>query len=225
MLRVSTSPCSVELRRLAARSTRARAAAGRNDPALLGEHAPPEVRGVELDAPDLLVDGAELGQREGRADERRRDAGQAQVGANPLERVSQDPRVVECELDRPVQGARDRDESGGGRVGSTLDPLHAAEDGEVRDRDHVHARVALGVAVGAELPQQTCPVHARFLEQLARGGLVERFIRPFEAAGDRPHALEGRYAATNEQDVQALLDIVSTTTSTVTAKGGNSYGS
>jgi hypothetical protein len=40
------------------------------------------------------------------------------------------------------------------RVGAGDDRSHVAEDGEVRDDDDVHTRVASGIAVGAELGQQ-----------------------------------------------------------------------
>src|SRR5439155_6298120 len=59
--------------------------------------------------------------------------------------------------------------------------------------------------VGTELPQQARAVDAGLLEQLALCRLVERLLRALEAAGDRPHALEGRDAAADEQDVQPPL--------------------
>jgi hypothetical protein len=104
-----------------------------------------------------------------------------------------------------------RDVGGGHEIGlggvrARGDRAHIAEHREVADGDDVHARVAPGVAVGAELREQAGDVDARLLGQLAPGRLVQRLVRPLEAARDRPHPLEGLLAAADEQHVERALD-------------------
>ena len=73
-------------------------APGRNDPAALRE-ASPEVRAVEVHAPDRLVHAPQLAQRERGADECGRDSAQLEVDPNSLDCVAQDPLVVERQLE------------------------------------------------------------------------------------------------------------------------------
>ena len=75
------------------------------------------------------------------------------------------------------------------------------------DGDDVHARVALGVAVRAELRQRDRGVDTdtRLLTELPLRGFVERLGRPLEAAGDRPHALERLLSAADEQYVEQAV--------------------
>ena len=80
-----------------------------------------------------------------------------------------------------------------------------AQHGEVRDRDDVHARVAPGIAVGAELGQQARGVDAGLLGELAPRRLVQRLVGTLEPAGNRPHALERLLAAADEQHVEHAL--------------------
>ena len=102
----------------------------------------------------------------------------------------------------PSSDVGHRHEGGGGGIRAGDDAAHVAEHGEVRDRDDVHPRVAPGIAVGAELGQQARGVDAGLLGQLSLRRLVQRLVGALEAAGDRPHPLERRHAAADEQDVQ-----------------------
>ena len=104
-------PGAEELRGLAAGRAGLRAAPGRDHPAVVREEAAAEVRAVELHAPDGLVDGAQLGEGERRADERGRDAPELELDADALDRVAHDRAVVERELDLAARG-RPRRERG-----------------------------------------------------------------------------------------------------------------
>ena len=96
----------------------------------------------------------------------------------------------------------DGDERGVRCVGAGDDRPHVAKDGEVRDRDDVRARVAPGIAVGAELGQQARDVDARLLGELASRRLVQRLVGTLEPAGNRPHALERLLAPADEENVE-----------------------
>src|SRR5262245_10251723 len=138
----------VELRGPASGRAWLRLLPGRDHPALLRDHAPAEVRRVEAHAPDGLEHQSQLTEREGRLDERRRDARQLEVEPDPLDGVAHDLAVVERQLHLPVEHVRDGDDGGVRRVRPRDDRSHFAQHGAVRDRHDVHARVALGVAVG-----------------------------------------------------------------------------
>ena len=101
---------AVELRGPAAGRAGPRAAPGRDHPAVLGDDAPPEVRGVELHAPDRLVHGPQLGEGERRPDERRRDARDLELDADALDRVAHDLQMVEREVDLAVEHVGDGDQ-------------------------------------------------------------------------------------------------------------------
>ena len=145
---------AVELRRPAAACSRSRRAAGRDHPPVDADEAAAEVRGVELHAPDRLVHRPELGDRERRAHEGRRDARDVELDPHALDRVADDAQVVERELDPPLEDVRGGDERGVGGIGACDDRAHVAKDGKVGDGDDVHARIASGIAVGAELGQE-----------------------------------------------------------------------
>ena len=113
--------------------------------------------------------------------------------------------MVERELDPLLEDVRGGDERGVCRVGAGDDRSHVAQDGEVRDRDDVHARVAPGIAVGAELGQQARDVDAGLLGELASRRLVQRLFGTLEPAGNRPHALERLLPSPDEQNVEDAL--------------------
>ncbi len=71
-----------------------------------------------------------------------------------VEGVDEDPVVVEGERDRAVDDVGDAPEPGVGGVGAGDELGDVAADGEEGDADDVAARVAAGVAVGAELQQR-----------------------------------------------------------------------
>src|SRR4029450_11871167 len=89
-----------------------------DDPPAVRQEASAEVRAVEVDPPDALVDGAQLAEREGRPDERGRDAAELEVDADALDGVSDDPRVVERELDVAVEDVRRGNQIGVRGVGA-----------------------------------------------------------------------------------------------------------
>ena len=99
----------------------------------------------------------------------------------------------------------DRMQGGPGGVRPGDDPRHLAEHREVRHGDDVHARVASGIAVGAELLEELRAVDTGLLVQLPERGLVERLLGPLESAGNRPPALEGRDAASHEEHAEPPL--------------------
>lgn len=76
---------------------------------VLGDDAAAEVGGVELHAPDGLVDRPQLGEGERSADEGGGDAGDLELNAQALHGVVHNAQVVEREFDRSVEyiGARD----------------------------------------------------------------------------------------------------------------------
>src|SRR5687768_7662299 len=78
-------PCPIELRGPAAGRPGPRSAPGRDHPTALRDDASPEVRGVELHAPDGLVDRPQLGQGERRSDERSCDARDVELDADTLD--------------------------------------------------------------------------------------------------------------------------------------------
>jgi hypothetical protein len=112
----------------------ASSAPGRDDPAVLGDDAPSEVRRVELHAPDGLVHGPQVGQGERRSDERGRDARDLELDANTLDRVAHDLEMVECQVDLSVEQIGDRDQRGGRSIRACLDGADVAQHGQVRDR-------------------------------------------------------------------------------------------
>src|SRR6186997_2121413 len=136
-----------------ARGTRPRPAPGRNHPAVLGEDAAPEVRRVELDAPDRLVDCSQLGHREGRSHEGRRHARCLELHTHPLDRVSHDSLMVERQLELSVEHVGHGREAGVRGVGSRNDVADVTQHRQVGHCDDVHSRVAARIAVRAELRQ------------------------------------------------------------------------
>ena len=156
-------PCPIELRGPAAGRAGPSSAPGRDHPTVLRDDAAPEVRGVELHAPDRLVHRAQLGQGERRSDERRRDARDLELDADALDRIAHDPQMIERQVDLPVEHVGHRDQGGVCGVRARHDRPHVAKHREIRDRHDVHARVALGIAVGTELGQQARAIDAGLL--------------------------------------------------------------
>src|SRR5213078_2901749 len=117
-----------------------------------------------------------------RRQERRGRAGQLEVGTHAVDGVTEDRRVVEREHDLPAHHVVDGNERGSGRVGARRGGPDVTDDGDVRDGDDVHPRIA----------------------HMPANGSTPRWTR---STCSRPFA------------------IVNTTTSTVTAKAGNSDGS
>ena len=113
--------------------------------------------------------------------------------------------MVEGQLEPSVHDPRDGNELCRSGIRAAGDALDLAEHREIRDSHDVHARVAVRIAVGAELPEQVRAVDARLFQQLPLRRLVERLVGPLEASGDRPHPREWRHPAPDEQDVQSSL--------------------
>ena len=153
-----------------------------------------EVRRVERLAQHGLVHLAQLGEREGLAEEGVRDPAVLELVAQPPEGVLDDAVVVEGELGQLVGGEPAHVLA----VGRLLRELLAHER-PVDDRDDAAGRGAVEVAEGVELLE----VGGRELgglEELARGGLGEALglIRP--SAGQRPPAVERLAGAPHERD-------------------------
>ena len=123
-----------------------------------------------------------------------------------VEGVGEDAVVVEGQRDRAVDDVGDAPQAGVGGVGAGDELGDVAADGEEGDADDVAARVAAGVAVGAELQQRARRGDARFLGELAHGGVVQRLVGPLEPAGQRPRAGVRVAVALDQHDVQVALD-------------------
>ena len=109
-------------------------------------------------------------------DESSRDARDLELDAHALDRISHDAQVVERQLELLVEDVRGRYERRFGCIGPGDERAHVADHREVRDGDDVHAGIASGIAVGAELLQQACRVDARLLAQLS-AALLRRVSR------------------------------------------------
>ena len=101
-----------------------------------------------------------------------------------------------------------------------------ADQRDVGDRDDAAARIAAGVAEGAELFEvPVARVEAGLGLQRAAGGGVEGLFGADQHAGQGELVAEGRLVAADEQDLPAVLDSgagrrVKTTTSTATTALG-----
>src|SRR5918996_3780406 len=192
-------PRPIELRGPATTPAGPSSAPGRDHPTVLRYDAPPEVRGVELNAPDRLVYGSQLGHGERRSHERRCDARDLELDADAVDRVAHDPAVIERQVDLFVEHLGYRDEGGVCCIRARHHGPHVAKHCEVRDRHDVQSRVALGIAVSTELGEQARDVDASLLDQLPLRRLVQRLGWTLEAARDRPYPLEWRLPTTHEQ--------------------------
>ena len=105
-------------------------------------------------------------------------------------------------------------------VGAGDDRPDVSQDGEVRDRDDVRARVASGIAVGAELGQQARDVDARLLGELASRRLVQCLLG-LNPPGIAHMPLYGSWPRRTRRTWRTPSAMVRMTTSTVTAKAGN----
>lgn len=116
------------------------------------------------------------------------------------------PALLQQFLDRcPARAVRVATRAGSGEVGG---------EGEMRDTDHTHPGVTLGVAVGREL-LEVCAVvlcghggvvgaQARLLGQLACRGLGQVLVGAYEAAGQCPSPLERLLAPPYRQRAQGM---------------------
>jgi hypothetical protein len=149
-------------------------------------------------APDGFVHGPQLGQSEGRSDECRCDALELELDADTLDRIAHDLKMIERQVDLSVEHVGHRDQRGCCSIRPCHDSPHVAKHREIRDRHDVHSRVALGIAVGAELGQQACRIDSGLLGQLPLRSLVQRLGGTLEATRDRPCPLERRLTTTDE---------------------------
>ena len=124
-----------------------------------------------------------------------------------------------------VQHVGHRDQRGLRRVRARHDRAHVAQHREIRDRHDVHARVAPGIAVGAELGQQARGVDAGLLDELPLRRLVQRLGAALEAAGIAHIPSNGASPRRTSSTCSVPSDMVRITTSTVTANAGNCDGS
>ena len=114
--------------------------------------------------------------------------------------------MVEGELDPLLEDVGDGYERCVGRVRAGGDRSHVAQHGEVGDRHDVHARVARGIAVGAELRQEAGDVDARLLGELAplaaSSSVSSGRLKP---PGIAHMPLKGVLASSYEEGVQDAL--------------------
>ena len=226
--RLASMPCRPRRARRACRRRRRTVPGGRSGIThpVVGGDASTEVRAVELHAPHRLVHGAQLGERERGADECRREARHLEIGAHSAIASLTIRRWSNASVDLPSSTSDTATSDGGGGVGAGGDRPTSRSTARYAHRHHVHARIALRIAVRAELGQQARGIDAGLLAQLSLGGLVQRLGGQLEAARDRPHALERRLpTAARAAPAAAPSTIVRITTSTVTANAGNFDGS
>jgi hypothetical protein len=114
--------------------------------------------------------------------------------------------VVEGERERVVDDVGDAPQPGVGGVGAGDELGDVATDSEEGDADDVAARVAPGIAVGAEPQQRAWCGDAGLLGELTHGGVVEGLVRSLEATGERPRPGERLAVAADQHDVQVALD-------------------
>ena len=171
----------------------------------LVKQGPAEVGGVEAGRPHRLVHGAQFAEGELGSDERGGQVAGLEVGSGPLHRVSDDAPVVEGQLEAAVDHLGDRPQRGVVGIGPGSQPTHVGQHREVGDGDHVHAGVAVGVAVGAELGEPHHALDAGLLTELSGGGLIQGFVGSLEAAGQRPRPPVGLAAASDQQHLQLGL--------------------
>ena len=139
-----------------------------------------------------LVDLAQLGEREGRAEERVRELGVLDLRAQAPERVLDDAVVVERE-----PGHRVGRHPAHVRADRRLLGLVALHERPVHDRDDAFLGRAVDVAEGVEL-LEVVRREAGGGAQRARGGGLERFVRRQPAAGQRPEPALGFTGAAHE---------------------------
>ena len=107
---------------------------------------------------------------------------------------------------RPAaEHAGDGHELGAAGVGRGGDGAEVGDDREVGDRHDAHARIVVGLAVGAELLQVPGGAYAGLLGELPRRRRVEVFVLVHEAAGNRPGPEVRRLAAVDQQDLELAV--------------------
>jgi len=143
-------PCSKQLSGLAPGRSGPSSAPGRDHPTVLRDEAPPEVRAIEVDAPDGFVHSPQLGQGDRRSDVRRCDVRDLELDADTRHRIAHDPRMIERQLTPSADHLGLRHQGGICCVRARHDRTHLTKHREVRDRHDVHPRVAPGIAVGRE---------------------------------------------------------------------------
>ena len=104
-----------------------------------------------------------------------------------------------------VEHVGDRDQRGIRRVRAGHDGPDVAQHREVPDGHDVHARIALGIAIGAELRQQARSIDTGLFAELAPRCFVQRLGRPLEATRDRPHPMKRRLSTAYEENVKRAL--------------------
>ena len=154
-------------------------------------------------AQQVLVDLLQLGQCE---EGREQSTGDMQVLFEPraqgVDSMIEDSLMVEGKRLGQVGHGKPAGVGGVG-VGAQNEPV-AGKQGSVGDGNDPGARVAAGVAEGAELFQGNT-YHTSLFGQFAAGGSFQRLVRPDKAAGQGPLLREGPRLALDEQQMQALV--------------------
>ena len=105
-----------------------------------------------------------------------------EVGAGSLHGVGHYVPVVERQLEAPVDHLGHGPQAGLIGVGACGQCSDIGQDGKVGDRHHVHAGVAVRVAIGAELGQTSRGSNACLVAELACCGVIEGLVRPLETS-------------------------------------------
>ena len=128
--------------------------------------------------------------------------------------------MVERELELAVEHVGDRDERGVRCVRAGDDRTDVAKHREVGDGHDVHAWIAFGVAVGAELGQQARRIDAGLLGELPLRRLVKVSVGRLKPPGIAHIPSKGSSPRRTSRTCSAPSDIVRITMSTVTANAG-----
>ena len=182
-----------------------------------------EVAGIEPLAPDHFVDSAKLADRERRWAELRRESRVLELGAGALNRILDDPFVVESQSDRTALYLRHRRQDRRSCVPAVSRRRQIGAEGQVRDRDDPHAGVAVRRAVARELlevPSFRVRSEACLLHQLPRRGLLRSSSGCTKPPGRARAPRNGSPPRSISNTCSASRRMVKTAKSTVTANGG-----
>lgn len=149
-------------------------------------HFPMEVAGVQLLPPHRLIHRAQLSDRELRWAERRCKRGVLEFGAGPRDCVPQDFRVVEREA--MPDSVDDRHPGRAGRIAAGHRLVQIRSEGQPRDRDRAHPRVAVRRPVGRQLFEVDTGDDPGLLAQFPVCRITHVLIHVDEAARERPPA-------------------------------------
>jgi hypothetical protein len=161
-------------------------------------HLAPEVSLVHRPPQNRLVHLLQLTQRELLRQELEAGGRVFELVHEPLQRIGEDPLVIERERQMLARRAPHRRP----RVGASDERRRfSREQRVVRDGHDAATWITVRVAEGEELLEEDVR-HAGLLFELATSGSLERLALANESTRQRPATLEGRNAPPDQQDLQ-----------------------